>query len=191
MTRGDLAARNKLQSRFRSQWQLSKTVTDDTPPPAPCPDEAESQLRAFERHRRQRQSTLAEDYCELIADLIAETGEARAVDIARRLGVSHATVVNSIARLQKAGFVSSQPYRSIFLTEIGRDLAAMSKRRHQIVVRFLEALGVDAETARSDAEGIEHHVSDATLAAFERVIAEREAQDNVASAAGSKGSSSS
>jgi DtxR family manganese transport transcriptional regulator len=136
--------------------------------------EEQIQVRAFERHRRQRHRTLAEDYCELIADLIDETGEARAVDIARRLGVSHATVVNTIGRLQRAGFVTSQPYRSVFLTESGRALASMSKRRHGIVLRFLEALGVDPETARSDAEGIEHHVSDATLSAFERLIAERE-----------------
>ena len=149
-------------------------MTDPHLPEPPDPDDTESQARAFERHRRQRQSTLAEDYCELIADLIAETGEARATDIARRFGVSHATVVNSIARLQKAGFVLSQPYRSIFLTEIGRDLAVLSKRRHGIVLRLLEALGVDAETARADAEGIEHHVSDATLAAFERFLAERD-----------------
>jgi DtxR family manganese transport transcriptional regulator len=149
-------------------------VTDPSDILPQSPDETESQARAFERHRRQRQSTLAEDYCEVIADLIAETGEARAIDLARRFGVSHATVVNSIARLQKAGFVSSQPYRSIFLTEIGRDLAAMQKRRHQVVLRLLEALGVDAETARTDAEGIEHHISDATLAAFERFLAERE-----------------
>ena len=135
--------------------------------------EEQSQARAFERHRRQRHRTLAEDYCELIADLIDSAGEARAVDIARRLGVSHATVVNTIGRLQKAGFVTSQPYRSIFLTEEGRSLAQMSKRRHDLVARFLEALGVDPETARSDAEGIEHHVSEATLAAFEAFIAGR------------------
>jgi DtxR family transcriptional regulator, manganese transport regulator len=151
----------------------AKTVPDPSDAQTPPPDEAESQARAFERHRQQRQSTLAEDYCEVIADLIAETGEARAIDLARRFGVSHATVVNSIARLQKAGFVSSQPYRSIFLTEIGRELAAMQKRRHMVVLRLLEALGVDAETARTDAEGIEHHVSDATLAAFERFLAAR------------------
>ncbi len=137
------------------------------------PEHAADQARDFERQRRQRHSTMVEDYCELIADLIAETGEARAVDIARRFGVSHATVVNTVGRLQRAGFVSSQPYRSIFLTETGAELAAMSKRRHGIVLRFLEALGIDPETARSDAEGIEHHVSEATLAAFERFIQER------------------
>jgi DtxR family manganese transport transcriptional regulator len=135
--------------------------------------EEQIQMRAFERHRRQRLTIVAEDYCELIADLIEAAGEARAVDIARRLGVSHATVVNTIGRLQRAGFVTSQPYRSVFLTDTGRALARMSKRRHGIVLRFLEALGVDPENAELDAEGIEHHVSEATLDAFERFIARR------------------
>jgi DtxR family manganese transport transcriptional regulator len=137
--------------------------------------EAESQARAFEQHRRQRESMMAQDYCELIADLIDTGGEARAVDIARRLGVSHATVVNTIGRLQRDGYVQQQPYRSIFLTEAGRALALECRRRHHTVLRFLEALGVDPETARADAEGIEHHVSAPTLAAFERLIAERTA----------------
>ncbi|HVJ52939.1 MAG TPA: manganese-binding transcriptional regulator MntR [Aliidongia sp.] len=142
--------------------------------PSEDPSDPETaQLRAFERQRRQRHSTTAEDYCELIADLIDEAGEARAVDIARRFGVSHATVVNAVGRLRRDGYVSSQPYRAIFLTDEGARLAAMSKHRHGIVLRFLEALGVDPETARSDAEGIEHHVSEATLAAFERFIRER------------------
>ena len=67
------------------------------------------QMRAFERHRRERHAALAEDYCGLIAELIDHAGEARAVDIARRLGISHATVVNTVGRLQRAGYVTSQP----------------------------------------------------------------------------------
>ena len=134
-------------------------------------DEPESQARAFGQQRRQRDSMMAQDYCELIADLIDTQGEARAVDISRRLGVAHATVVNTVGRLQRDGYVLQQPYRSIFLTETGRALALECRRRHQIVLRFLEALGIDPETARADAEGMEHHVSDPTLAAFERFIA--------------------
>jgi DtxR family transcriptional regulator, manganese transport regulator len=37
-------------------------------------------------------------------------------------------------------------------------------------VEFLRALGVSESVARADAEGIEHHVSAATLAAFERFV---------------------
>lgn len=132
--------------------------------------DADRQASNFQRLRESHQAELAEDYVELIADLTEARGEARAVDIAQRLGVSHPTVVKAIARLQREGLVSSQPYRAIFLTEKGNALAARARRRHQLVVDFLRALGISEETAQLDAEGIEHHVSDETLAAFERVI---------------------
>lgn len=120
----------------------------------------------FRRVREAHQTEVAEDYVELIADLIEHTGEARVVDLAERLGVTNATVNNTIQRLQRDGLVTSRPYRSIFLTAKGKELAEMASERHQIVRDFLIHLGVDPAIADSDAEGIEHHVSDATLKAF-------------------------
>lgn len=128
-----------------------------------------SQAAGFDRMRQARQSEVAEDYVELIADLIAAEGEARAVDLAERFGVSHATVNKTLARLQREGLVQTRPYRSIFLTDEGAALAALSRRRHQIVLGFLTAIGVSPETAAIDAEGIEHHVSEETLAIFEEI----------------------
>ncbi|WP_448190295.1 manganese-binding transcriptional regulator MntR [Azospirillum sp. sgz301742] len=140
--------------------------------PVSLPD-ADRQAANFQRVREAHQTEVAEDYVELIADLIDTTGEARAADIARRLGVAHPTVVKTIARLQRDGLVDTLPYRSIFLTETGRTMAERSRRRHAIVVGFLKAIGVSDETAERDAEGIEHHVSDETLAAFERMMTAR------------------
>ena len=65
----------------------------------------------------------------------------------------------------------SERYRSIFLTEAGKKLAEQVRRRHRIVLDFLLSLGIREGIARTDAEGIEHHVSKATLRAFERHIA--------------------
>ena len=122
-------------------------------------------------HRRTRSANgeeRSQDYVEVIADLIDALGEARAVDIARRMGVTHVTVVKAVARLQRDGWVKTRPYRSIFLTEKGRELAEEVRRRHAIVREFLIALGVKPATAEIDAEGIEHHVSDDTLEVFIR-----------------------
>ena len=110
---------------------------------------------------------------EAIADLMASQGEARVVDLAQRLGVTHVTVIRTIARLQKAGFVTAQPYRAIFLTDAGRKLAKESKQRHETVTAFLRSLGISEKAAELDAEGIEHHVSPETLAAFERLLNRR------------------
>ena len=133
--------------------------------------DAAKRAKRFKRVRDAHQTEMAEDYVELIADLIDEKGEARLVDLADRLGVTKPTVNSAIQRLQRDGLVTSEPYRSIFLTERGRDLAASSRERHQVVRDFLVALGIDAETAASDAEGIEHHVSEATLEAFRKFLA--------------------
>ena len=90
--------------------------------------------------------------------------------------MSHATVNKTLARLQRDGLVITRPYRSIFLTDQGTAMALESRRRHQIVVAFLKSIGVSASTAENDAEGMEHHVSDETLSAFERIT--QNLQDN-------------
>lgn len=143
---------------------VKKAAVVPTPTVRPTALQAES----LQQTRREHASETAEDYVEAIADLVATQGEARVVDLARRLGVTHVTVNRTVARLQREGFVRSQPYRSIFLTETGSELAAACHRRHIIVVNFLLSLGIPRKTAEIDAEGIEHHVSPATLAAFVR-----------------------
>lgn len=120
----------------------------------------------FEKVRQEHRNETAEDYVEMIADLIDRRGEARAVDLSTRLGVSQPTVNKVITRLRRDGLVEGRRYRSIFLTEEGRRLAEAARRRHRIVLDFLLSLGISEDVARADAEGIEHHVSDETLEAF-------------------------
>ena len=134
-------------------------------------DSEAAQADAFRHNREAHRSELSEDYAELIADLIEAAGEARAVDIARRLGVSHPTVVKALNRLRRDGLVTQEPDRSVVLTAEGWALARAARRRHRIVLDFLLALGVPPDAARQDAEGIEHHVGEETLAAFARFVA--------------------
>lgn len=128
------------------------------------------QAENLSQTRREHANEVAEDYVEAIADLIVEIGEARVVDIAKRIGVTHVTVIRTIERLRKMGFVHTQPYRAIFLTNKGRAMAAACKSRHKTVVSFLRSLGVPERVAEMDAEGIEHHVSPKTLAAFKSAL---------------------
>ena len=136
-------------------------MTDSRPSPK-IPDSAAK----FDRIRRAHQSEVAEDYVEMISDLIAETGEARTVDLAARFGVTSPTVNAIIRRLQREDLVEARPYRSIFLTEAGKALAEASRERHRIVRDFLVTIGVPDAIAEEDAEGVEHHVSEQTLAVF-------------------------
>jgi DtxR family transcriptional regulator, manganese transport regulator len=132
-----------------------------------------TQARRFGKTRSAQSTALSEDYVELIADLLASAGEARPTDIARRLGVSHVTAIRTIARLKREGLATGRPYRGVFLTDEGQKLAARVRARHRLVVDLLLALGVPAEAAEADAEGIEHYVSDATLKAFAQFLQAR------------------
>ena len=131
----------------------------------PTPQITDSAAK-FDRIRRAHQSEVAEDYVEMISDLIAETGEARTVDLAARFGVTSPTVNAIIRRLQREDLVETRPYRSIFLTEAGKALAEASRERHRVVRDFLVTIGVPDAIAEEDAEGVEHHVSEETLAVF-------------------------
>lgn len=123
----------------------------------------------FSGTRAAHRDETGEDYAEAIADLIATRGEARVKDLAAMMGVSHVTVSRIVARLAGEGLVKAEPYRPIGLTPRGRAIAARSKRRHGVVLAFLRAIGVSSRQAEIDAEGIEHHVSEATIGAMERL----------------------
>ena len=140
--------------------------------PTEMPEEPTQALR-FGKARSAQSSALLEDYVELIADLLAAHGEARATEVAKRLGVTHPTAVKSIARLKREGLVTSRPYRGIFLTDAGRELAERVRARHRLMVALLLAVGVPPEAAEADAEGMEHHASEATLEAFARFLGGR------------------
>ena len=118
--------------------------------------------------RNHHLSETAEDYVEIVSDLISMKGEARTCDIAEQLGVSHVTVVRTIERLKKKGYLRSEQYQPITLTGEGKKLAAFSKERHRLLLEYLIALGIPEPIAAIDVEGMEHHISPTTIAALQK-----------------------
>ncbi|MBC7793093.1 MAG: manganese-binding transcriptional regulator MntR [Clostridia bacterium] len=167
-----MATQKKKGARTRRKTNeeragAKRSKPSSEPPTTKRPKRGES--NRYVRAREARQTEVAEDYVELIDELIAAHGEARTVMIAEVLGVSQPTVTNTIRRLSRDGLVTARRYRAIFLTEMGLALAARSRERHRIVRDFLTSIGVSLATAETDAEGVEHHVSEETLAIFERL----------------------
>jgi DtxR family manganese transport transcriptional regulator len=113
--------------------------------------------------RNQNKNEILEDYVEAIQEISEIKGDVKNADLAIHFGVSQATVNKNLKRLIASKLATSEPYRSIFLTDEGRKLAAISKEKHNIVYQFLIKLGVSKKIAQYDSEGIEHHVSDETL----------------------------
>ena len=104
-----------------AEWrqQMTETRNGDEAEPRP----AEARAKSFQAVREAHRNELAEDYVELIAELISQFGEARPVDIAARMGVTAPTVAKTLDRLAREGLVARAPYRSIFLTPEGAALA--------------------------------------------------------------------
>lgn len=123
-----------------------------------------------QRTRKDHSTETAEDYVEAVAKILAKKAVCRLVDLSAHFGVSHVTANRIVARLAKEGLLTTEPYQPILLTIAGKRLATLCRNRHETVFAFLLALGIDELTAAVDAEGIEHHVSPKTLAAFRGFI---------------------
>jgi Mn-dependent DtxR family transcriptional regulator len=108
-------------------------------------------------------SQSAEDYLERIQELIERKGYARVVDIASSLKVKQASVTGMVQKLAEAGYLEYEKYRGLVLTPKGREVARRIQSRHATLSRFFSLFDLDADTQREDIEGIEHHLSPATV----------------------------
>ncbi len=114
--------------------------------------------------------TRVEDYLEVVYDLMQRKGYARSADIAELLGVKPASVTVMLQRLHAKGFVVYERYRGLTLTSRGEQLAKSVQQRHRTILKFLRILGVEEKIAKSDAEGIEHHVHKDTVNRMMRFV---------------------
>jgi Mn-dependent DtxR family transcriptional regulator len=112
-------------------------------------------------------SQSAEDYLERIHELIEEKGYARVVDIASSLEVREASVTSMVQKLGESGYLKYEKYRGLVLTDKGREVAQRIQDRHETLSRFFTLFGLSAETQQQDIEGIEHHLSPATVEVLE------------------------
>jgi DtxR family manganese transport transcriptional regulator len=124
----------------------------------------------FKAARQQNSEEAAEDYVELVFDLIESRGEARTCTIAEHLGISHVTALRTIRRLQTEGFLQTSPHKPVVLTPKGKKLAQFSKFRHEVLLDFFQLLGVPKAQAEIDVEGAEHHISAKTLSCIEQFL---------------------
>lgn len=108
-------------------------------------------------------SQTAEDYLERIHELIQEKGYARVVDIASSLDLKLASVTSMVQKLDQLGYLNYEKYRGLVLTEKGKAIATAIQKRHETLSRFFSLFGLDERTQGQDIEGIEHHLSPATV----------------------------
>ena len=100
-----------------------------------------------------------EDYLESVLVLQKELGMVRSVDVARHMEVSKPSVCHAVATLRDGGFIMMDEDHFLHLTDVGREVAEKIYERHCFFTERLIALGVNPETAETDACRIEHVIS--------------------------------
>lgn len=110
----------------------------------------------------------AEDYLEKILMLQKEIGNVRSIDIAHSMGYSKPSVSRAVKLLKEANYIIVDKNGYIDFTPEGNEVATSIYERHQLLTEFLIKIGVSEETAKIDACGIEHHLSEETFKAMKK-----------------------
>ena len=108
----------------------------------------------------------SEEYLEAMLRMQERFGYIRSIDIANELNVTKPSVSYATKRLRENGYITMDKDGLITLTEQGMAIAASMLDRHHTLTRFLMALGVDEETAESDACRLEHDLSQTSFDAI-------------------------
>jgi DtxR family Mn-dependent transcriptional regulator len=115
-----------------------------------------------------------QEYLETIYRLEEEGTAARTGEIARHLKVMPPSVTDMVQKLEKAGYVTYEPYRGVSLTEEGRRLGRRQLEKHRILQAFLqEVCGMDHRAAHEAACDMEHSIPPELEAWCGRYLAER------------------
>ena len=114
-------------------------------------------------------SASLEDYLEIICNLIEESGCVKAVEIAKKLNISRASVSEALAKLAEKELIIYEGHKGIIITEKGKTRAKEVILKHNTLTDFFEnILGADKETAESNACKIEHVISEDVFTRIEK-----------------------
>ena len=105
----------------------------------------------------------AEDYLESILVLKKTKGIVRSIDIVRYMDYSKPSVSRAMSLLRENAYITMQKDGWIELTEEGQAIAEKIYERHDLLTKWLVALGVPQEIAAEDACRIEHDISPETF----------------------------
>ncbi len=101
-----------------------------------------------------------EEYLEAIYRLIERGEKLTTTNIAKELGISPPSVSEMLRKLDKKGYIRYEPYKGVALRRRGRHLGRTVLRKHRLLERFLESLGLARHRIHHEACRLEHSVSD-------------------------------
>lgn len=106
-------------------------------------------------------SASLEDYLELICNLLETSHSVKAVEIAKKLNISRASVSEALSKLAEKELIFYEGHKGITITEKGLKKAKEVIDKHNTLTAFFHnILGLDIEQSADNACKIEHVISD-------------------------------
>ena len=116
-------------------------------------------------------SDVAQDYMKQIYLLQRRDGKASTSALADAMGVSAASATSMVKKLAGLGLVEHSKYRGVTLTEPGEKVALEVLRHHRLLEVYLtQTLGLSWDRVHSEAERLEHVLSEELEAEIDRVL---------------------
>lgn len=112
----------------------------------------------------------AENYLETILMISERQPQVRSIDIVNELEFSKPSVSIAMKNLRENGYIQMDRDGYITLTGQGQVIAETIYERHKFLSQWLIRLGVDEQTAISDACRIEHVISAKSFEAIKRHV---------------------
>lgn len=110
-----------------------------------------------------------EDYLEMICRILQEKELVRVRDLSKRLNVKPSSASKMIQQLSSSGYLSSEKYGNITLTDKGKAAGYYLLYRHNVILRFLCFLN-KSENELEEAEKIEHFLSRHTVENLDELL---------------------
>ena len=124
-------------------------------------------LKGYQKNQRPELTAAMEDYLEMIYRISSSNKRVRTVELSQMLHVKPSSVTKMITQLTSAGFVNSQKYAYIELTDKGKREGEYLLNRHRILNEFFCALnGTDNELEQ--VEKTEHFFSRKSIERLEK-----------------------
>ncbi|KXL53224.1 transcriptional regulator MntR [Anaerotignum neopropionicum] len=125
-------------------------------------------LKGYQMNEVVEITTAMEDYLEMIYRLFKKNSKTRVNDLSRMLNVKPSSVTKMVQQLNELGYVSSEKYGQIELTEQGRALGEYLLYRHEVIHNFLCLLN-QSNNELEQVEKIEHFLNRKTVENLNRL----------------------
>ena len=111
-----------------------------------------------------------EDYLEIIYILQNKAGKVKTSDISSAFNISPASVTEIFKKLSDDNYINYEKYSGVLLTRKGEKIAIETKRKHNILKKFLIIIGIGEDAADEEACKIEHIVDLETIKRLSKFV---------------------